>query len=413
MSIHEDIKAWLDGELSDGRAEEVRAAVEADPELQKEADQLRSLSTTLKDHAKEIQADGLDQALAGLKARPAQHWWTKKWVPIGAAAALVVFAIAFVPGLSEDAAVESSRTVAGNVVNGLESSVVEGRPADQEDKAEDMGRGPAFGWSGEKAKEGVSRAGGLDESAPASKAPHVSYDDTPGELTEKMVDPRADRLIAYSARIQMKVKSVEKSVADLSRAAKSVGGYVEDRNTYSSFDVPTSRLTVRVPSSTYEEFKQIVYGLGEKLSDSESAPDITEQTLDTEARLKTMRAEEESLRDILRDAKDVDDLLSVKDRLTSVRMEIESLDSRAKRLRNMAAMSTLDISLEQEPKPEDKKVTGTWSDEAWTDAEQGLSALGRTWAVKGIKLLVYAPVWVPIMLIMLFVGARTVNAIRT
>ena len=74
MSIREDLKAYLDGELSPQRAEEVRAAIESDPELKKEVEALRAISNTFRLVAPASQPVGLDQTLEALrKAQPVKR----------------------------------------------------------------------------------------------------------------------------------------------------------------------------------------------------------------------------------------------------------------------------------------------------------------------------------------------------
>jgi len=67
MSLHEDLKAYLDGELDSVRAEEVKTALERDPGLRRELSELRSLSEHLQGAAAEIRINGLEKTLAALE----------------------------------------------------------------------------------------------------------------------------------------------------------------------------------------------------------------------------------------------------------------------------------------------------------------------------------------------------------
>lgn len=70
MSLHEDLKAYLDGELDSIRMEEVRSALERDPVLRRELSEIESLQSDLKRHIAIIQPHGLEQTLAALDKSP-------------------------------------------------------------------------------------------------------------------------------------------------------------------------------------------------------------------------------------------------------------------------------------------------------------------------------------------------------
>ena len=73
MSIHDDLKAYLDGELEPGRAEEVRQAIESDPALKREAEFMRSLGDEIRAVSIDPQVYGLERALDAVQ--PKNPWW--------------------------------------------------------------------------------------------------------------------------------------------------------------------------------------------------------------------------------------------------------------------------------------------------------------------------------------------------
>lgn len=74
MSIRDDLKAYLDGELPFDRAEAVRLAIEANPEIAREAEALRSLTQGLNAYSAQLQPQGKEELLARLRVetRPAR-----------------------------------------------------------------------------------------------------------------------------------------------------------------------------------------------------------------------------------------------------------------------------------------------------------------------------------------------------
>ncbi len=99
MSIRDDLKAYLDGELSESRAAEVRAALESDPNLRKEADRIQAISKTLQLANLDFAPVGLDKTLGALKqaaVKPSlSPWRMGGWVLAGGVAAAVLAAVIF------------------------------------------------------------------------------------------------------------------------------------------------------------------------------------------------------------------------------------------------------------------------------------------------------------------------------
>lgn len=94
MSLHEDLKAYLDGELSPQRADEVRAAIDADPNLRREAEQLQALSVEIRSLAGEPEVVGMERALDAIRPKPIP-WWGAAWKPALAIGVPLVLGLAF------------------------------------------------------------------------------------------------------------------------------------------------------------------------------------------------------------------------------------------------------------------------------------------------------------------------------
>jgi len=71
---------------------------------------------------------------------------------------------------------------------------------------------------------------------------------------------------------------------------------------------------------------------------------VTEQFIDVEARLKTKKELEIRYKEILKQAKTVQDIVSIESQIASVRSEIESMEGRLNYLKNQVAFSTLNVT---------------------------------------------------------------------
>ena len=77
---------------------------------------------------------------------------------------------------------------------------------------------------------------------------------------------------------------------------------------------------------------------------------MTEEYIDLEARLRTQRALEAQLLEIMKNAHAVSDAISVQSELAKVRTEIERVEGRRRFLENQSSLSTITVTL-QPPAP--------------------------------------------------------------
>ena len=83
------------------------------------------------------------------------------------------------------------------------------------------------------------------------------------------------------------------------------------------------------------------------VSRSTDVADVTESYTDTEARLKTLRLQEERLLEILSKATELSDVLELESRLSDVRYQIESYEATLRNYDSRVSYSTLHITLQE------------------------------------------------------------------
>jgi len=81
----------------------------------------------------------------------------------------------------------------------------------------------------------------------------------------------------------------------------------------------------------------------------QSVEDATDRYVDLEARLKTLRGTEDELRALLAESRrresKVDDIMTVYQRLTEIRSQIEEIQGKLAAIEQLAALSTLNVTL--------------------------------------------------------------------
>ena len=89
QDISNDLSAWIDGELSDARAEQVAKAVQSDPALAAEADELRQVAALLSQFAPPALPDDFAQRIAA-QAIPPKPSHFPRWASFCVAASVLV-----------------------------------------------------------------------------------------------------------------------------------------------------------------------------------------------------------------------------------------------------------------------------------------------------------------------------------
>lgn len=154
------------------------------------------------------------------------------------------------------------------------------------------------------------------------------------------------RKIIRSANLTIESKTFDSSVEILKSAVNSVGGYME--NSYINASSPrNASYTIRLPADKLDAFLENTSAIGTIVNCSTSDKEITEQYYDTEARLKTLRTQEQRLLAILEKADTLSDVIALESELSDVLYEIESLTGTLKKYDSLIAYSTVTIYLNE------------------------------------------------------------------
>jgi hypothetical protein len=109
-------------------------------------------------------------------------------------------------------------------------------------------------------------------------------------------------------------------------------------------------VTIRVPVTVFEEAVKRVESVGDMLHRNVQAEDVTEEFRDLEIRLKSARAVQQRLTELLAKAVKVEESIAIERELDRVSGEIERVEGRMKYLRDRAAFSTITVRFEPKPK---------------------------------------------------------------
>jgi len=162
--------------------------------------------------------------------------------------------------------------------------------------------------------------------------------------------PDWDKKIVRTAQVSMEVKNYQTYNDLLRRTIKQLGGFIASEEQSQSGYKKENALVIKVPVDQFDNaLSQLGGGSeGDKLLEKKiNAEDVTMEVVDTKARLEAKRAVRQRYLDLLKQAKDMDDILKVQSEINSIQEEIESATGRVAYLTHSAALSTINLNFYQ------------------------------------------------------------------
>lgn len=192
-----------------------------------------------------------------------------------------------------------------------------------------------------------------DAAAPAASPEEAGSWGDVGEdaLTDSAAQLLADpnRKIIYNAYLVIESTGYEETRSALLAAAAAAGGYVESSSQYGSAEEGNRRvdLTLRIPSQNYNSFLAAAEDAGSLLQKDESTQDITREYVDVQARLDSLKNQEQRLQELAAQAESLEDLLAIEQRLSDVQYQIESYTAQQRIYDDQVDYSTVTVNLSE------------------------------------------------------------------
>jgi hypothetical protein len=163
--------------------------------------------------------------------------------------------------------------------------------------------------------------------------------------------PDTSRRIIRTAEVSLETDAPEAALQSIMALAESKGGFVVSSNAnHSRSEDGAENIAVsivfRVPPASFDVALQALHALAKRVaSETTAGQDVTEEYVDLEARLKAQRAVEQQYFSILKEAKKIQDILEVEQKIGEIRTEIDRAEGRLRYLENQAGMSTITVHL--------------------------------------------------------------------
>jgi hypothetical protein len=263
---------------------------------------------------------------------------------------------------------------------------------------------PTLSAAGRQLARVAGYPGGPPGSPASEKAEPAS--DEPTEGTAKaatftqLAEGQPDRYLIRNGTLSLEVKDARSAAAALVAGVRAMRGYVaSSHETADGLGRRSVEMEVRVPAGRFERSLREVEALGKVLDRQITAEDVTEEFVDSQAKLRNLNRTEARLLEHLNRTGRLSDTLLVEKELSRVRGEIEQLEGRLRFLAHRVAYSTLTVTLSEAPRPQAIAPVETYSSgKEMADAVRSLVAFARVVWTGMIWLGVWAVVWLPLAL---------------
>lgn len=159
----------------------------------------------------------------------------------------------------------------------------------------------------------------------------------------------ADRKIIKEGSAFIETKDFDRSLSVLDQMIAQSGGFIEQKNvrgnSYSADSLRFATIVFRVPSQQFDAIIDNMGTVGVVTSISTSGTDITDQYIDYETRIRNLKAQEETLLEILSKAEKLEDVITLEARISEVRYEIETIENKLKNYDRLVQYSRITIDL--------------------------------------------------------------------
>ena len=226
-------------------------------------------------------------------------------------------------------------------------------------------------------------------------------------------DTVSERKLIRTCTITAQTEKFDEVIASFKAKVNELGGYFENSNisgTGKNNSYRRGTFVVRVPQDKLDDLISSVNGSVNVLSTSENSEDKTLEYVDMEARIKSLKVEQQTLMDLLAKADSLDNIIILQNRLSEIRYQIESYETQIKTIDNKVTYATLNLSInevvEEEIQEPNKKRT-FWDDvkDAFGEMLENVVEFGQGAVILFIMLL-------PLTVVMIIAGIIVLVCIK-
>jgi hypothetical protein len=165
------------------------------------------------------------------------------------------------------------------------------------------------------------------------------------EPLKTVSNPDWDKKIIKTADLNLEVKDYEAYYSFLKENTRNIGGYIAKEEQKESDYKIENTLEIKVPVDQFDNAVTLFSGKAEKIYERRiSSQDVTTEYVDTKSRMEAKRQVRQRYMDLLKQAKNMEEVLNVQSEINSIQEEIESAAGRIEYLGHSSSYSTINLT---------------------------------------------------------------------
>lgn len=157
-----------------------------------------------------------------------------------------------------------------------------------------------------------------------------------------------ERKLIKTGFIEFETEDIKKTREIIENLVKKYQAYISQDNEQHFYSNIRQTISIRIPKENFDTFlNEITAGIKKLDNKNITVEDVTEEFVDSLARLRVKKETEQTYLKILSQAKTVKDILEVQNQIQDLRSDIEAIEGRLRYLQKSVNYSTLNISMYQ------------------------------------------------------------------
>lgn len=195
-----------------------------------------------------------------------------------------------------------------------------------------------------------------DDSAGANNPQTGGGEDGESANSNRVATKSSARKLIKNVNLKIETKEFDKLTPALENQINLLGGYVETSDligkSYDDNSIRKGSMVARIPNQKLDEFVSSISTLGNILSKNQNTKDVTKDYVDTESHKKALLIEQDRLLALLEKTTNLESIITLEQRLSDVRFQLESFESQLRTYDDLVEYSTVTITYQEVKEPE-------------------------------------------------------------
>jgi hypothetical protein len=194
----------------------------------------------------------------------------------------------------------------------------------------------------------------------------IVQDSATGSNSNNKVETTTKQKIIKKYYYDVETTDFDTTVSKLEEAIRDNNGYIETSNirgnqTYYK-NTRFAEYTIRIPVKESDKFVDYINQNHIVTNKKINTEDVTTQYVDIESRLKALKSEKLALETLLNNAKNMSDIIAIRNQLTDVIYEIESFESKLRTYDNLIDYTTIYLTIDEVETPTVVEEQTVWQE---------------------------------------------------